>query len=53
MIAHNSALEAVAASRPSTASQLLGLSGFGSRKVETVGPDILAIVAAHQATLET
>jgi ATP-dependent exoDNAse (exonuclease V) alpha subunit len=49
MIAHNAALSAVAAARPATSQQLLGLSGFGSRKVEAYGPDILAIVAAHQS----
>ena len=50
MIAHNTALSAVAASRPTTPQQLLGLSGFGSRKVEAYGPDILAIVTDHQTS---
>jgi ATP-dependent DNA helicase PIF1 len=50
MIAHNTALSAVAANPPSTPQQLLALSGFGSRKVEAYGPDILAIVTAHQAS---
>ena len=48
MIAHNTALSAVAAATPSTPQQLLALSGFGSRKVEAYGPDILAIIAAHK-----
>jgi len=48
MIAHNAALSAVAAAMPATPQQLLALSGFGSHKVEAYGPDILAIVAAHQ-----
>jgi ATP-dependent DNA helicase PIF1 len=48
MIAHNTALSAVAASLPTTPQQLLALAGFGSRKVEAYGSDILAIVADHQ-----
>jgi ATP-dependent DNA helicase PIF1 len=48
MIAHNSALSGIAAAPPATPEQLLALPGFGKRKVETYGPDILAIVTAHQ-----
>jgi ATP-dependent DNA helicase PIF1 len=48
MVAHNTALSAVAAAQPTTTQQLLGMSGFGSKKVETYGPDILAIVEAHK-----
>lgn len=48
MVAPNTALSAVAAAMPTTPQQLLALSGFGSRKVEAYGPDILAIVTAHQ-----
>jgi ATP-dependent DNA helicase PIF1 len=47
MIAHNSALSGIAAAPPTTPEQLLALPGFGKRKVEAYGPDILAIVAAH------
>lgn len=47
MIAHNTALSAVAAAMPTTPQQLLALSGFGSRKVEAYGADILDIVSAH------
>jgi ATP-dependent DNA helicase PIF1 len=49
MIAHNTALSAVAATQPTTNQQLLGLAGFGKRKVEAYGPDILAIVADHDS----
>jgi ATP-dependent exoDNAse (exonuclease V) alpha subunit len=49
IIAHNTTLSAVAANPPKTTQQLLGLPGFGSRKVENYGPDILAIVAEHIA----
>jgi len=47
MIAHNAALSAVASAMPTTSQQLLALSGFGTRKVEVYGPDILAIVNDH------
>lgn len=47
MIAHNAALEAVAMVAPTTKQQLLGISGFGPKKVDTYGDDILKIVAAH------
>jgi superfamily II DNA helicase RecQ len=47
MIAHNSALETVAAKAPTTPQQLLALPGFGTRKVEAYAPDIIAIVTAH------
>jgi ATP-dependent DNA helicase PIF1 len=47
MIAHNSALTAIAASPPKTKQQLLALPGFGTSKVESYGSDILAVVSAH------
>jgi ATP-dependent DNA helicase PIF1 len=47
MIAHNAALTAIAAAPPKTPQQLLALPGFGARKVESYGADILAIVLAH------
>jgi ATP-dependent DNA helicase PIF1 len=49
IIAHNAALEAVATKPPASPQQLLALPGFGSRKVEAYGSDILAIVSAHTA----
>ncbi|MGC1177222.1 MAG: HRDC domain-containing protein, partial [Candidatus Saccharimonadales bacterium] len=49
MIAHNTTLSAVATAIPTTSQQLLALPGFGSRKVEQYGPDILAIISAHAA----
>jgi ATP-dependent DNA helicase PIF1 len=52
MIAHNTALEAVASNPPTTQQQLLALPGFGVRKVESYGPDILAVIAAQQANLK-
>jgi ATP-dependent exoDNAse (exonuclease V) alpha subunit len=47
MVAHNQTLETVAAAKPATPQQLLGLPGFGPRKVELYGPEILALIAAH------
>jgi ATP-dependent DNA helicase PIF1 len=49
IIAHDTTLSAVAAALPSTPQQLLSISGFGARKVESYGDQILEIVAAHQA----
>lgn len=47
MIAHNTTLIALAATPPATAGQLLGTPGFGPKKVEAYGADILAITAGH------
>jgi ATP-dependent DNA helicase PIF1 len=49
VVAHNKALEAIAAAPPTTENQLLALPGFGSKKVESYGMDILALVAKHLA----
>lgn len=47
MIAHNTTLLALAATPPKTSGQLLGTPGFGPRKAETYGADILAITAEY------
>jgi ATP-dependent DNA helicase PIF1 len=47
MIAHNASLSAVASVKPKTPQQLLMVPGFGSKKVEQYGPDIVAIVLAN------
>jgi ATP-dependent exoDNAse (exonuclease V) alpha subunit len=44
VIAHNKALEAVAARRPTSEGDLLDVPGFGAKRVETYGEDILRIV---------
>jgi ATP-dependent exoDNAse (exonuclease V) alpha subunit len=44
IIAHNTALEQVAALKPLTEQELLKVPGFGAKKVETYGVDILRIV---------
>lgn len=48
IIAHDRTLEAVAANPPASKNQLLALPGFGPRKVESYGDDILAITAQFQ-----
>jgi superfamily II DNA helicase RecQ len=47
IVAHNSLLEAIASRRPATPGQLLGLTGFGSHKLDKYGQDILSVVAKH------
>lgn len=49
MIAHNTTLSAVAANAPTTTQQLTAIPGFGAKKVEAYGEDIIAIVVAHQS----
>ncbi len=49
IIAHDATLSAVTAALPTTPQQLLAIPGFGPKKVETYGPDILTIVANHVA----
>lgn len=48
MIAHDAALEALAAHPVATTQQLLGITGFGPRKVEAYGEEVLRVVAKHQ-----
>jgi ATP-dependent DNA helicase PIF1 len=45
IIASNATLERVAAVQPRTATELLDVPGFGTKKVETYGPDIFALVS--------
>ncbi len=47
IIAHNTTLEQVAARKPRTEQELLSTPGFGSKKVEAYGIDILRIVQEH------
>ena len=46
MVAHNSVLEAVAASRPPDPRALTTIKGLGPAKIEKYGAEIIAIVAA-------
>jgi ATP-dependent DNA helicase PIF1 len=47
IVAHDRALEALATHPPATPQQLLAVPGFGSRKVETYGEDILKITSEY------
>jgi len=49
IIAHDTTLSAVAANTPTTTQQLMVIPGFGGKKVEKYGPDILKIVTKHQS----
>lgn len=44
MIAHDATLQELARRKPATAQKLLATKGFGPKKVESYGPDILAII---------
>ena len=45
IIAHDAVLESLAAVKPETPQQLLGVPGFGPKKVETYGSEILDVIA--------
>ncbi len=47
VVVHDSTLELVATKLPVSSQALLGIKGFGGRKVEQYGEDILSIVAKH------
>lgn len=47
VVLNDATLKAIAARRPSSRSQLAGISGIGPTKLERYGADILKIVAAH------
>lgn len=51
IIAHNSTLEALAANPPTTPQQLIAMHGFGPKKAEAYGTDVLLVIAEHKATL--
>ena len=44
IIAHDKTLKAVAIARPANKEELLKVDGFGSKKVETYGADILKVI---------
>lgn len=47
MIAHDTSLQELARRKPATPQKLLATKGFGPKKAETYGPDILKIIAKH------
>ena len=50
VIFHDRVLLELAASRPSSRGELLGVSGIGEVKVQRFGDQILGIVAEHTAS---
>jgi ATP-dependent DNA helicase RecQ len=48
-IAHNSTLEAIAATRPANEDALLAIRGVGPSFVSKHAPEVLAIVTSHAA----
>ncbi len=48
IVAHDSVLSEIAQRKPAAAQQLLALKGFGPRKLEAYGDDILKIVSTHE-----
>lgn len=49
IIAHDKTLSAIAANPPANTQQLMAVPGFGTRKVEKYGPEILVVTAVHHA----
>jgi superfamily II DNA helicase RecQ len=47
MIAHDAALQELARIKPVSVQRLLGVKGFGPKKVEQYGAEIVAVIAAH------
>ncbi|MGH7237144.1 MAG: HRDC domain-containing protein, partial [Candidatus Saccharimonadales bacterium] len=47
IIAHNKLLESLAANPPATATKLLATPGFGQKKLETYGEDLLKILSDY------
>ncbi len=50
VVCHDATLAAIAAARPRTAVELLGIAGIGPVKVERYGAEILALVGEHEGT---
>lgn len=47
MIAHDSALESLAAAKPQSEAELLGVKGYGPKKIEQYGKELIKIVKEH------
>lgn len=50
IVAHNTVLEELARRSPASLQALKGVKGFGPKKIETYGPDIIAVISKHQAS---
>jgi ATP-dependent DNA helicase RecQ len=46
VVLHDATIEGIAASRPTTLSQLRGISGIGDKKLERYGEELIALVNA-------
>ena len=46
-ILHDAALTALCLTKPQNTGELFGVHGFGERKVERFGDDLLAIIRSH------
>ena len=53
IIAHNTVLEALAQRPPASLQALNGIKGFGPKKIEVYGPEILEIIDQHTAGKQT
>lgn len=53
MVAHDTALKELARVKPVTAQKLMGVKGFGPKKIETYGEAILDVVMAHTGAAAT
>jgi ATP-dependent DNA helicase RecQ len=49
IIAHKTVLEALASRPPQTVQALRGVKGFGPKKIESYGQEIIDVIAAHAA----
>jgi ATP-dependent DNA helicase RecQ len=47
MVAHDAALQELARVKPVTVQKLMGVKGFGSKKIDQYGEGILQVVAGH------
>src|ERR1700710_1245147 len=49
VVLHDSTIDGIAASRPTTLSELRGIAGIGDKKLEHYGDELVALVKAHGA----
>ncbi|MGE5159462.1 MAG: DNA helicase RecQ [Gemmatimonas sp.] len=49
VVLHDSALDGIAAARPTTLATLRGIAGIGDKKLEHYGAELIALVATHGA----
>jgi ATP-dependent DNA helicase RecQ len=49
VVLHDSTIDGIAASRPTTLTELRGIAGIGDKKLEHYGDELIALVKAHDA----